>query len=379
LKQSLDTGQWMDPIAFGSEQRSAGRDAGACGSRRQGAQLGRVAFGLGLATELTPPGAWSRRALAAPLLELRATTPQALAARWSGVREIGWRGTIDGAPFTVERGRAGDHRFVHGAPPGADGAPAAATRAVHHLSADARVLGCAPTDAADPIWWRELLDSTLFSVALLRGYEALHAGAIATPQGAIAIAAASGGGKSTLLSELIAGGAALLADDVLVLEAREGGGRAPLAHPAPPLMTVPAGRLQRLRGALAPAPETIAALAQERWVALPVHAEPLALAGVVTLNRAPGMTTELRRDEQPLAALVGSLLRFPRTRERERARFEMAGTIAAHVPVWRLDADPDASPERLAELLLAELASVVSVRSEPPLATAAAPRQPIPR
>lgn len=339
---------------------------------------GPAAFGLGLLTELAPPGAWSRRALTEPLLELHAATPQALAACWSGVQALGWQGTIDGAPFTVQRGRAGDHRFVHGAPPAADGTPAAATRAVHHLSADARVLGCAPTDAGDPAWWRELLDSTLFSVALLRGYEALHAGAIATPHGAIAIAAASGGGKSTLLSELVARGAALLADDVLVLEARASGTRAPLGHPAPPLMTVPAGRLQRLRSALVPAPDTIAALAEERWVALPVHAEPLPLAGIVTLNRAAGMTTELHRDEQPLAALVGSLLRFPRTRERERARFEMAGAIAAHVPVWRLDADPTASPDTLAELLLAELVSIVNVCSEPAPATAAKSRQPMP-
>jgi hypothetical protein len=340
---------------------------------------GPVAFGLGLLTELTPPGAWSRRPLVEPLLELHAATPQALAACWSGAQAIGWQGTIDGAPFTVQRGRAGDHRFVHGAPPGADGTPAAATRAVHHLSADARVLGCAPTDASNPVWWRELLDSTLFSVALLRGYEALHAGAIATPRGAFAITAASGGGKSTLLSELIARGAALLADDVLVLEARDGGARAPLAHPAPPLMTVPAGRLQRLCSSLVPAPDTVAALAEERWVALPVYAEPLPLAGVVTLNRAPGMATELRRDEQPLAALLGSLLRFPHTRERERARFEMAGAIAAHVPVWRLDADPNASPDRLAELLLAELERIVNVCSEPAHGTAPKPRQPIPQ
>jgi hypothetical protein len=350
----------------------------AAGPRRS-ERLGPVAFGLGLLTELALPGAWSQRALAEPLLELHAASPQALAACWSGAQAIGWQGTIDGAPFTVERGHAGDHRFVHGAPPAADGTPAATTRAVHHLSVDARVLGCAPTDAGDPVWWRELLDSTLFSVALLRGYEALHAGAIATPRGALAIAAASGGGKSTLLSELLARGAALLADDVLVLEARGGGARAPLAHPAPPTMTLPAGRLQRLRDALVPAPETIAALAEERWVALPVHAEPLPLAGVVTLNRAPGVRTELRRDEQPLAALLGSLMRFPRTRERERARFETAGAIAAHVPVWRLDADPSASPETLAELLLAEPAGIVNVCSEPASSSAAESREPIPR
>jgi hypothetical protein len=339
------------------------------GSGRHNGSRGPVAFGLGLLTELTPPGAWSPRPLAEPRLELHAATPAAIAELWSGAEAIGWEGTIDGAPFVVERGRAGDHRFVHGVPPDDAGTPTPATRAVHHLGADAGVLSCAPSDPGDLLWWRELLDSTLFSVALLRGYEALHAGAIATPHGALAITAASGGGKSTLLSELLARGAALLADDVLVLESR-GGAQAPRAHPAPPLMTLPAARLARLRSALAPAPPTIAALAAERWIAMPVHAEPLPLAGVVTLNRAPGLATALHRDEQPLAALVGSLLRFPRSSPRERSRFEMAGAIAAHATVWRLDADPCVGPETLAELLLAELAAVVRVCSTPASQTA---------
>ncbi len=312
------------------------------------ASRGRAAFGLGLLTDMTRP-------LAEPLIELRSATPAAVAERWSGVEALGWEGTIDGAPFLVERGRAGDHRFVHGAPPRRDGTPTAGTRAVHHLCPHARVLSCAPSHPADPAWWRELLDSTLFSVALLRGYEALHAGAIATPHGALAIAAASGGGKSTLLSELLARGRALLADDVLVLESR-GDAEAPRAHPAPPAMTLPAERLAQLREALAPAPPTIATIAEEHWVAVPVHAAPLPLAGVIVLNRAPGLPTALRREDQPLAALLGSLLRFPRTPERERSRFEIAAAIAAHVPVWRLDADPHVRPDTLAELLLGGLA-----------------------
>jgi hypothetical protein len=343
-----------------------------------GTGYGPVAFGLGLLTNLAPPGAWAPRPLAEPLVELRAASPAALHALWSGTESIGWEGTIDGAPFVVERGHAGDHRFVHGAPPERDGTPAATTRAVHHLCPNARVLSCAPRDPEDPSWWRELLDSTLFSVALLRGYEALHAGAIATPGGAIAIAASTGGGKSTLLAELLGRGVELVADDVLALEAR-GEAQTPLTHAAPPLMTVPAARLARLQDALASAPPTIATLAQERWIAVPVHGEPLPLAGVVMLDRAPGLPTALRREHQPLAALVGSLLRFPRTRARERSRFEMAGAIAAHAPVWKLEADPAVDPGTLAELLLAELSTVVSVCPAPASPAGSALRHSMPR
>ena len=201
-------------------------------------RAGLRAFGLGLLADMPPPGAWVATPLAEPILHLRTASAAEIAEHWSGLDAIGWEGTIDGAPFVVERGRAGDHRFVHGELPDQRGAPVAGTRAIHHLSADAGVLRCAPADPAEQSWWRVVLDSALFTVALLRGYEALHAGAIATPDGAIAIAATTGGGKSTLLNELLNDGWALMTDDVLVLESRGEG--APLAHPGAPLMTVPA-------------------------------------------------------------------------------------------------------------------------------------------
>lgn len=350
-----------------------------------GQKLGLSAFGLSLLTDLAPPGAWRAQPLnGGPTLRVRASTPRVIAESWSGPREVGWEGTIDGAPFVVERGVAGDHRFVHGTIPDPTQREEAIERyahirAIHHLSPDARLLLCAPSNLAEPSWWRVVLDSALFTVALLRGYEALHAGAVATPEGAIAIAATTGGGKSTLLTELLRHDLRLMADDVLVLEPSRAGARpggTPLAHPAPPLMTVPAARLSALselstsapvassqsiaspqpvaplQPIVAP-PQPIASLGDERWIAVPVHPEPLPLQAVVVLNRRPGLITGLHRTDKPLTALLGSLMRFPRTRERERARFEMAGAIAAHVPVWRLDADPGVDPGVLAELLLA--------------------------
>jgi len=144
----------------------------------------------------------------------------------------------------------GTHPDRHGAPPNgappddtpSDGKPSDEIRALHHLSSDASVLQCAPADPADPSWWRVVLDSVLFTVALPQGYEALHAGAVATPDGVIAITAASGGGKSTLLSELVGRGMALMADDVLVLAPRGTDfslSLSPLTYPAPPLIDRP--------------------------------------------------------------------------------------------------------------------------------------------
>jgi hypothetical protein len=269
------------------------------------------------------------------------------------VSAIDWEGTIDGARLVVERGLAGDHRFLHGAQPGRDDAPGAHVPAIHHLSADASVLRCTLPDPVEPSGWRVVLDSVLFTVALLQGYEALHAAAIATPEGAIAISAATGGGKSTLLSELIARGCALLADDVLVLEPR--GTAPPLAYPAPPVMTVPAARVPRLGGG--EAPETIATVGDERWIAVPVHPQPLPLKALVMLDRRPnadrpGKRASMSRIESPLAPLLQSLMGFPHGQERQRTRFELASAIATTADLWQLTASLDATPGVLADTLL---------------------------
>jgi hypothetical protein len=281
--------------------------------------------------------------------------------------EIGWEGTIDDARFVAERGRAGDYRFVHGAHPNESGAFSAGTRAIHHLSADGSVLGCAPSTRDDPSWWRLVLDSVLFTVALISGYEALHAAALATPdEGAIAITAPTGGGKSTLLSELLRRGLTLMADDVLMLEAA-GPDAPPLAHPAPPLMSVPAGRLSALAEAdlasetgtaEAVPPDTIVSLEGECWIGVPVHPEPLPLRTLVVLDRRPGCELSLSEIDEPLAPLMASLMNFPRSPKRRRARFELASTLAATTGLWRLTADPSIPPDLLADALVDGLPTI---------------------
>jgi hypothetical protein len=292
------------------------------------------AFGLSLHFDGAPPGAWEARASRSPGLEVRLSARGEIEERWSGSGTIGWEATIDGSDFVVERGGGGDYRFRHTA------------SSLCHLSGDGAVLLCALGDEQDPLSWRVVLDSVLFSVALIEGYEALHAGAIGTAAGALAIAAGSGGGKSTLLAELLAGGCSLLADDIVVLESRDGA--APLAHPGAPLMTVPA-EIE------SPPGTAIGSVGAETWTAVPTAPEAMPLLGLVVLNRGPGLATGLRRVEEPLALLMGSLLRFPRSAERERARFELAAEIAAEVPVWELRADLKVTPAALADLVRARL------------------------
>lgn len=379
---------------------------------RGGGALGRAAFGLGLLTDLTPPGSWQGTALPEPILRIALARPQEIAALWSGSPVLGWQGTVDGARLVVQRGEAGDLRFVHGGDPEAEAAPEAGgtpeaqgagrqdTRAVHHLSADRRTLRCAPADPFDPAWWRVVLDSVLFTVALEHGYEALHAAAVATPEGeAIAITASTGGGKSTLLSELLRRGLSLMADDVLVLSC-PAADAAPLAHPAPPLVTVPAARLPALAEACdrtarrvspaadqtatrispaaasaspattpaSPVPQPICSLQDECWVAVPVHSDPLPLRCLVVLDRQPQARLSLTEIDDPLAPLMGALLNYPRTRERESARFELASQLAATTSLWRLTAGLSTPVEAIADVLLDGLLRVrQSTRTYPSL------------
>lgn len=320
---------------------------------------GLAAFGLSLSADVPVPGAWGQGAtVGGPSLDIKLVGAQAVLEAWSGVASIGWEAVIDGAPFIVERGMSGDHLFIHGAHPVEGDAHAGGHGgSFHHLSADASLLRCAPSDPTGTAWWRVVLDSVLFTVALLQGYEALHAGAVATKDGALAITAPSGGGKSTLLAALLQRGLPLMADDVLVLRAM--GADAPIAYPAPPLMTVPVESLKRI-AALAPA-GAISFLGPERWIAVPVHPKPLALKAMVVLDRREGLATSLTRIETPLALLLGTLMSYPVSVERQRARFELAAAMASEVELWRLSAEPHCDPDVLAQTLLEGLGSRLTV------------------
>lgn len=56
--------------------------------------------------------------------------------------------------------------------------------------------------------------------------------------------------------------------------------------------------------------------------------------------------------ENPLVPLMRHLLNYPRTPERELARFSLASTIAAEVEIWRLVTDVSTPPDQLAALAL---------------------------
>jgi hypothetical protein len=98
-----------------------------------------------------------------------------------------------------------------------------------------------------------------------------------------------------------------------------------LALPGPPVMTVPKPLPEGTSG-------IVADLGAEAWVARTDTAPAQPLAGLVCLLPAGAVEAADWR------TVLLHLIRFPRTPGRERSRFELAGEIAARVPVLALAA-----------------------------------------
>ena len=303
------------------------------GARARGDGLRRhQGFGLVFVCDLPLPGFPAAPGGREPDLDMLLAAPDDVAQAWSGPAHepAAVELTIDGLPYRVERGVGGDHRFSYG------------DLAAFHLSPDARTLLCSPADAADPAWRRVLLDSVLATVALLHGFEALHAAAVAGSDGVVAFMGRTGGGKTTLAAELVRRGLPLVCDDVLALT-RDGGG-AILAHPAPPVMNLP-------HAAPPVAAQRLASFGDEDWVAIEHAATgPARLAAVCVLDRRSGLDAAIQPAETSALDLLAHGLRSGRAPERMEARFELLADIAEQVPAFILEADPCTHPARLADL-----------------------------
>jgi hypothetical protein len=289
-----------------------------------------AAYGLRIACPLALPGSAPSSGEPADVDIILHRTAADVEERWSGHEiptHITYR-SIDDRILAYHRGGGGDMLLRWGA----DG-----TWVID--AARARVDAHSPADPPDPAWQRVLMDSVLGSVALGRGAEALHAGAVLVGGGAVAILGAQGTGKTSLLAALLARGHELVADDVLFL-AEPGS-----AHPGPPVLNHPG---------VPPAAvgEAIATLGDETWVrARAVAHGPVPLRALVLLDRRPDgpVTPELVAEPQPFAPLFANLLP---SRADDDARFALVADLITRVPVLRLLArDDGAPPELLADVI----------------------------
>jgi hypothetical protein len=303
-------------------------------------------FGLNLRSAFPLPGPvptgapdWSRPACALELVSERD-----LLAGWSGpVSPAAWRGGLkDGSELTIEWGVEHDLLFRYG------------SRALFRLDREGTRLSCAPREAASISWRRVLCSRVLPLVAIARGREALHAAAVETPAGVLALAGPSGAGKSTLVAELMARGHRLFTDDVLVLSSDE---KEVLAHPGGPYLSLANG--------VAPPPpgETLDSVGDKRWIAVKeVAREPGRVAAIVLLERGDAASPEVSRIPASPLALAPFMLGLPDEPRRDRSRFSIYSDLVEGAALLRLRAAADDSAADLAGEIERALGLAATIR-----------------
>jgi hypothetical protein len=303
------------------------------------------AFGLGLRSPFRLPGPIlsGESDPSLPICTLELVSETALLAEWSGsASPAAWRGSLkDGSELAIEWGAGGDLLLRYG------------PQALYHLDSEATRLACAPRDVASVSWRRILCSRVLPLVALAHGREALHAGAVETPAGVVAIVGPSGAGKSTLTGELVARGHQLFTDDVLVLSAD--GGEV-LAHPGGPYLSLASG-------AMAPPGETLDVVGEKRWIVLREAARRARrVTAIVLLERGKASSPETSRIPASPLPLAPFMLGLPDEPRRDRSRFSIYSDLADSASLIRLRAAVEDPAADLAAELERGLALTAAMR-----------------
>lgn len=291
-----------------------------------------TAFGLNLRSAFPLPGLPTGDDQRLPSLELVFASEDQLKSGWSGSAfGSAWEGSLrDGAPFFIEWGRKGELLFRY------------ADTARFLLDPSGTRMACAMAKATGLGWQRVLLSRVLPMVAVFRGYEALHAAAVETSVGAVAVAGASGAGKSTLVAEFVRRGHRLLADDVLVIGSVGG---VVMAHSGGPYISVEAGGECDLDA------EILDELGGKHWMVVgEATSEAVPLAAIALLERGVGST--IRADQIPSSplALTPFMLGLPDD-ERDASRFFLYADVAEGAKFFRLSGPADLPAWGFAEAL----------------------------
>jgi hypothetical protein len=294
-----------------------------------------TAYGLDIDASFELPGMRPAVPTGLPPLTLELLGPEQLQAAWHGTEEPPvWIGRLgDGCELTIEYGASGDVLFSYG------------DRARFRLDASHERLECAPL--REGLHWQQtLLARVLPDIAIIRGYEALHASAVQSPLGVVALAAPSGIGKTTLALELVRRGWPLVTDDVLVLEATPSGVR---AHPGIPHTNVGAGPAASFAPQLG---VTLATFEQERWLAVEtVATEPGAVCLICLLERGPELQLQARTLPANPLPLAPYMLGLPCDSERQRRRFATYAELMGGATLMRLSCKTDNRPAELADAI----------------------------
>ncbi len=205
------------------------------------------------------------------------------------------------------------------------------------IEAGGGAITCCPHETLPPSTLEHLLiDQVLPRVLTHRGRLVIHAGCVATPQGAIGFLGDSGAGKSTLCAEFARAGHPLLGDDgILVRGAAASGYEALATYPGLRLLPDPLAHLFDERVGAAP----VAHYTEKRRLdrdsggfTLATGAEPL--RALYLLGVGPTVEVAPLPEREAFMALVRASFQLHLDdQERSRGLFERLGALVDVVPV----------------------------------------------
>jgi hypothetical protein len=298
-------------------------------------------FGLDVHTDASLPFLEGATA-AATGRELSVAVADRAAAPWpAAARPISDERHPDGSvSFQIEDGGAAGYRI------------AGPLYGASVIAADGLRLWGSPGEGGMAAWQRLLVAQALPFVAVMRGLEVLHASAVATGSGAVALSGPSGSGKTSLALAMQRRGATLLADDVLAVERV---GEELIAHPGAPVTGVELEEAERLRRDGAGLGEVLAVNSRERVARAVLAASPCPLRALFLLERSRHggePRFEPAPDPQLLLASTFNLVLAPP--ERLAGLLEVCA-ILARQRVERVVFGPEVAPAALAVAIEARL------------------------
>ncbi|MDX6726491.1 MAG: hypothetical protein QOK49_1296 [Baekduia sp.] len=301
------------------------------------------AFGLELVGDFEAPGLPpTPTAAGRPHTQLRLVDAGAFAAAWdpAGAERVNeWRYPDGRAFFTIDHHPALGYRI------------AARRYGRFIVSAGGDEVLCAPYKVSAWSWQRLLIARVLPIAATLRGIEVLHSSAVRIGDGAVAISGPSGLGKSSLAMQLYyRHGAAFLTDDLLGLEAPEGG---VVAHPGFAIVSLRPAERELLSREEKARLGAVVSRGNKTHFALEREPGPLPLRAMFFLE--PGEvgapTIERMEEPDPLLLLASTFVLMVRTPERLRRQLDVCAAIADDVPLYRLRIAPSLNARATAEIV----------------------------
>ncbi len=208
----------------------------------------------------------------------------------------------------------------------------------YRVSGDGLRVTCFPEPGVSEWWWqRALANQVLPLTATVRGFEVLHAGAVAIDGRVVALVGHPGAGKSSTTLNLILQGAAFFTDDALALERS---GDAVLAHPGAGVSNFPRTERELMRDEAGRLGEIVGGDdAFKALLAIEREPVPLPLGALYFLRRGrPGSEARIERVEEPDPTLLlgSTYVLSVRSPDRLANQLDLCASIAARIPIFDL-------------------------------------------